>query len=112
MVGTGATGQVYLARDTILGRRVALKLLNTDISDPLARKLWLEEARLTARLNHPHVVTIHAVGIFGDRPYLALEYLDAESLRSRISEGPLKAKQRCALGLHSLRDSLKRIEQA
>jgi len=96
LLGEGATGQVYLAQDLTLGRRVALKLLKGSAmeGDTLAR--FLEEARATARFNHPHIVTLHAVGEHHGRPYLALEYLDGESLRARLAAGPLPLRD--ALG--------------
>src|SRR5262249_2074864 len=59
---------------------------------------FLEEARATASFNHPHIVTLHAVGEHDGQPYLALEYLDGESLRTRLTTGPLPARAalRCA----------------
>jgi len=97
LLGEGAMGQVYLAQDITLGRRVALKLIKRSVmqsSDGVER--FLEEARATAHFNHPHIVTIHAVGEHDGRPYLALEYLDGQSLRARIAAGPLPVRE--ALG--------------
>ena len=93
LLGEGAMGQVYLAQDITLGRRVALKLIKRSVlqSDGAAR--FLEEARATASLNHPHIVTIYAVGEHEGRPYLALEYLDGESLRARLAAGPLPLRE-------------------
>jgi serine/threonine protein kinase/tetratricopeptide (TPR) repeat protein len=89
LLGEGAMGQVYLAQDATLGRQVALKLIRRSVmqSDGTAR--FLEEARATARFNHPHIVTLYAVGEHDGRPYLALEYIDGESLRARLAAGPL-----------------------
>lgn len=82
-------GQVYLAQDTTLGRRVALKFIKRSVVEIYGIEYFLEEARATARFNHPHIVTLHAVGEHDGRPYLALEYIDGESLRARLRGGPL-----------------------
>lgn len=84
-LGRGGMGEVYLARDTRLGRRVALKVVRPEALgsvDALARFLF--EARTTARFNHPHIVTVYAVGEVEGRPYVALEYLEGETLRERL----------------------------
>jgi eukaryotic-like serine/threonine-protein kinase len=98
LVGEGAMGQVYLAQDTTLGRRVALKLIKRSAMEGDAALRFLEEARTTASFNHPHIVTLHAFGDHEGRPYLALEYLDGESLRVRLAAGPLPMREalRCA----------------
>lgn len=90
LVGWGGMGEVYLARDTRLGRKVALKVLRANrlgSSDEVKRFLF--EARTTARFSHPHIVTIHGVGEHEGNPYLALEFLDGQSLRQRLADGPL-----------------------
>jgi WD40 repeat protein len=95
-------GDVYLARDTVLGRRVALKLLSGKPTLSSAeRERALDEARATARFNHPHIVTIHGVGMFGEMLYLALEYVPGETLRSRMEHDPpsLRSTVRLALAV-------------
>jgi len=83
--GEGGMGEVYLAEDTKLGRPVAIKLVHRRcVGSHREIERFLAEARITAAFNHPHIVTIHAVGEFGGRPYLALEYLEGETLRQRI----------------------------
>jgi tRNA A-37 threonylcarbamoyl transferase component Bud32 len=89
LLGEGAMGQVYLAEDTTLGRRVALKLLRSSVLQHNGSKRFLDEARATASFNHPHIVTLYAVGEYEGRPYLALEYVDGESLRALLAAGPL-----------------------
>ncbi|MFH0902377.1 MAG: serine/threonine-protein kinase, partial [Pseudomonadota bacterium] len=87
MVGRGGMGEVYLARDTLLNRRVALKVIhprNLDSEEAVAR--FMREAQLTASLSHPHIVTVYAVGKHENRPYLALEYLEGQTLRQRLDE--------------------------
>jgi Protein kinase domain len=88
-LGEGAMGQVYLAHDATLGRRVALKVIKRSVMARHGVERFLEEARATASFNHPHIVTLHAVGEHDGRPYLALEYLDGESLRVQLRDGPL-----------------------
>jgi eukaryotic-like serine/threonine-protein kinase len=92
LVAEGAMGQVYLAQDATLGRRVALKLIKRSMMRADGIERFLEEARATARFSHPHIVTLHAVGEHDGRPYLALEYVDGESLRARLATGPLAVR--------------------
>ncbi|MFH0903255.1 MAG: protein kinase [Pseudomonadota bacterium] len=87
LIGRGGMGEVYLARDTLLNRRVALKLVHPrylDSEEAIAR--FMREAQVTASLSHPHIVTVYAVGRCEGRPYLALEYLEGQNLRQRIDE--------------------------
>jgi eukaryotic-like serine/threonine-protein kinase len=101
-LGRGGMGAVYLARDTVLRRSVALKVIAPELlgSRPAIER-FLQEARATARLNHPNIVTIHAVGTHEGAPYLALEYVEGESLRQRLRAGrlPLDEALRIALGM-------------
>jgi WD40 repeat protein/tRNA A-37 threonylcarbamoyl transferase component Bud32 len=86
-LGEGSMGEVYLARDTVLGRRVALKVIKAArVSTTAARQRFADEARATARFNHPHIVTIHEVGEAGGRPYVALEFLEGQTLAQRLAE--------------------------
>jgi len=98
VLGQGGMGRVLLARDTGLGRLVALKLIRPDRVGPQRAMAMLDEARLTARLSHPHIVTIFHVGRWMGAPYLALEYLDGITLRQRIREGDLSEREICRLG--------------
>lgn len=82
-------GEVYLAQDERLGRKVALKFVKPTGLDAASFERFLAEARTTARFAHPHIVTVYAVGAHAGRPYLALEYLDGETLRDRLDRGPL-----------------------
>jgi WD40 repeat protein/serine/threonine protein kinase len=87
MLGQGGMGEVYLARDTKLGRKVALKLIRpTMLEAERAKELFMFEARATAKFNHQHIVTVFAVGEHEGRPYLALELLDGQTLRERMHE--------------------------
>ena len=89
LIGEGAMGEVYLAQDLVLGRRVAVKLVRSEGLAAGVVERFLEEARATATFAHPHIVTLYAVGSHEGRPYLALEFLDGESLRARLAQGPL-----------------------
>ena len=93
-LGTGGMAEVYLARDTMLGRKVALKIIHPKQLDQKdAIKRFLFEAKATARFNHPHIVTIHGVGVFAGGPFLALEYVEGQTLRERLEQERLSAKE-------------------
>jgi serine/threonine protein kinase/WD40 repeat protein len=100
LLGKGGFGEVYLARDTKLGRRVALKvILPANLDSEEATQRFLFEARATARFNHPHIVTVYAVGESGGLPYVALEYLEGQTLRERMRERPPSLKETLRIGL-------------
>src|SRR3954454_7278328 len=91
-LGAGGMGEVYVARDPSLGRKVAIKLLPVRLSgdkETLAR--FTREARSASALNHPNIVTIHGVGMDqgSGSPYIVMEYIDGRDLRSLLSNGPL-----------------------
>jgi serine/threonine protein kinase len=79
-LGRGATGQVYQALDTVLGRSVAVKVLASAQPSQASCNRFLIEARAIARLQHPNVLAIHRVGVIDGRPYLVEEFLRGESL--------------------------------
>lgn len=94
LLAPGGMGDVYRATDVRLGRDVALKLLaKRGSSDSQEIERFLQEARVTASLDHPNVVKVFDVGVFDERPYLVAELLDGETLRERISRGPLAPEQ-------------------
>ena len=100
LVGRGGMGEVYLARDTMLGRKVALKVVKPEmIGDEDAVERFLFEARVTARFSHPHIVAIHAVGEHAGCPYVALEYLEGQTLRERIADQRLGLRETLRIGL-------------
>lgn len=89
LLGRGGMGEVYLARDRTLGRRVALKVLHPGaLGTPDAADHFLAEARTTAFVTHPNVVTVYAAGLHDGSPYLALELLEGGTLRERLVEAP------------------------
>lgn len=89
-IGSGGMGDVYLAEDTKLKRRVALKFLPMQyINNDDLRERFSREARAVAALSHPNIVTIHDVGDFNNRPFFAMEYVSGESLRDVLKKGKL-----------------------
>ena len=90
LIGAGGMGEVYEARDTRLGREVAVKLLPTAFaSDNERLRRFQQEARATAALNHPSVLAVYDVGLFEGSPYLVSELLEGQTLRERMNAGPL-----------------------
>ena len=92
LLGTGGMGEVFLAEDTRLGRNTALKLLPREfVHDADRLRRFEREARTISALNHPNIVTIYRFGHAGGVPVLATEYVDGQTLRQMIADGPLAA---------------------
>jgi serine/threonine protein kinase len=90
LLGAGGMGEVYRARDTKLGRDVAIKILqHTFTADPDRQARFEREARVLASLNHPNIGAIYDVGRDCDIEFLVLEYLDGETLAARLGKGAL-----------------------
>jgi len=89
-LGSGGMGEVWLAEDTQLSRKVALKLLPDKFaSEPEHSRRFETEARAASATNHPNIVTIHEIGKSDATYYIAQEYVEGETLRSRINQGPV-----------------------
>ncbi len=94
LLGEGGMGQVYRARDTRLGRPVAIKLIRTEgARRPDFRIRFQREAQATASLNHPHICALYDVGEQEGASYLVMEYVEGQTLASRLREGPLPLDQ-------------------
>ena len=88
-IGAGGMGEVYRARDTRLDRTVAIKVLPGALAaDSESRQRFEQEARVIAALNDPHICTIHDVGRHGELDYLVLEFLEGETLETRLRRPP------------------------
>ena len=94
-LGSGGMGEVWLATEVRLGRKVALKILPADVTrDPLRVERFEQEARAASALNHPNVCTIHALGDTSEgQHYIAMEYVEGETLRQRLSTTRLPLRE-------------------
>ncbi len=105
-LGAGGMGEVYLAVDLKLDRRVAIKVLAASFSsDPDRLRRFLREAKLTSALNHPHIAQIYEIGEENGASFLVLEYIEGDTLRDLINRGPLPVSQVVKLALE-LADAL------
>ena len=99
-LGAGGMGEVYLAHDAKLDRPVALKFLSPDLAvdrDRLRR--FHQEARAASSLNHPHILVVHDFGEVDDRPYLVTEFIEGETLRHHLRQGPLAMRDVVDVGV-------------
>jgi serine/threonine protein kinase/Tol biopolymer transport system component len=93
-LGAGGMGEVYRARDTRLGREVAVKVLLPEVSGDESRRFRFEqEARSASALNHPNIVTVYDVGSVDSTIYLAMELVEGRTLREMLAEGPLPSRK-------------------
>ncbi len=87
-------GEVYLAEDTRLDRKVAIKVLPADFANDEDRlRRFKQEAKATSALNHPSILTVHDIGEHEGNPYIVSELLEGEELRQRLDEGPIPLRK-------------------
>ncbi len=102
-LGQGGMGVVYLATDSLLHRRAALKFLPQDLAqDPEARRRFLNEGRAAATLNHPNAAVLYEVGTEGEDLFLAMEYVPGATLRELVHQGPLSWNEVVGVALEVL----------
>ncbi len=111
-LGAGGMGEVYRARDTRLGRDVAVKALSGELSlDPQRLSRFEAEARSASALNHPSIVTIHEIGQEAGAPFIVMELVDGKTLRELLYTGALPLRRTVALAAQ-LADALARAHEA
>ena len=97
-LGVGGMGEVYRARDTRLGREVAVKVLpDAFASDPDRLARFEREAKLLASLNHPHIAALYGMEEAAGQHFLVMELVEGETLADRLSRGPLPVKNALTL---------------
>src|ERR1700674_1033119 len=100
LLGAGGMGEVYRARDTRLGRDVAIKVLPAHLSsDPDLRLRMEREAKAISSLNHPHICTLHDVGSQDGIDFLVMEHLEGETLADRLRRGALALGEALKIGI-------------
>jgi len=111
-LGAGGMGEVYRARDTRLGRDVAVKVLPQHLSaNSEVRARFEREAKAVSSLNHPYICTLHDIGREGDTDYLVMELVEGETLHTRITRGPLPPADVLRIGAQ-ISDALDRAHRA
>ena len=99
-LGTGGMGEVYLAQDTGLDRKVALKILPPDLAEDNDRmSRFVREAKSASALNHPNILTIHEIGEVDGLHFIATEYIEGETLKSRLERETLSLKSTLDIAL-------------
>ncbi|HKP68117.1 MAG TPA: serine/threonine-protein kinase, partial [Pyrinomonadaceae bacterium] len=93
-LGKGGMGEVYLAEDTRLERRVALKILLAEVANDETRvRRFVQEAKAASALNHPNILTVHEIGSADGSQFIVTEYIKGLTLRDRLSEGSLSLRE-------------------
>src|SRR5438105_2702151 len=111
-LGAGGMGEVWRARDTRLGREVAIKILPADVaSDPGRLKRFEKEARSASALNHPNIVTIYDVGTSDSVSWIAMERVEGKTLRELLFGGPLQIRKLLPLAAQ-IADGLAKAHEA
>src|SRR4029450_3350680 len=93
LIGVGGMGEVYLARDELLGRKAALKLLPESLTtDEAQLSRFKNEARSASALNHPNILTVYEIGAEGNRQFIAMEFIEGVTLRASLADGRMNLR--------------------
>jgi Tol biopolymer transport system component/predicted Ser/Thr protein kinase len=110
-LGRGAMGAVYKARDTLLDRVLAIKVLRSDIANTTRERRFFQEAKTASSLNHPNIVTIYEIFHVADAPCIAMEYIDGATLERHLATGPADLRKGLEWAV-SIADALSKAHQA
>ena len=103
-IGEGGMGEVFLAQDTRLERKIALKLLPESVAQDGERiRRFVREAKSASALNHPNILTIYEIGETDNTHFIATEYIEGKTLRERLKGSPLKLKSTLEIANSSCR---------
>ncbi|MBC7790028.1 MAG: serine/threonine protein kinase [Anaerolineae bacterium] len=105
-LGGGGMSRVFLAHDSVLGRRVVLKLLPQELAAGVNMERFRREIQLAAQLQHPHIVPVHSAGEVDGMPYYVMPFIEGESLRARLERGELISITEAVRILHHVTDAL------
>src|SRR5579872_6712773 len=110
-LGAGGMGEVYRAKDTRLDRTVAIKVLPSHLSsDPESKRRMEREAKSISALQHAHICTLHDIGSQDGTDFLVMEYLEGQTLASRLENGPLPLDQALKIGIE-IAEALEKAHQ-
>src|ERR1700730_3515633 len=99
-LGAGGMGEVYLAEDTQLNRKVAIKLLpEALIADEQASKRLIREAHAAATLDHPNICSVYEVGQDAGRTFIVMQYVEGETLATRLARKPMELQESLSVAL-------------
>jgi TolB-like protein len=111
LLGSGGMGEVYRAEDSRLHRTVAIKVLRPELATPDRVARFEQEARAASALNHPNILTVHDVGRDGATAYIATEWVDGQTLRAMLNQGPVPMRRAIQLA-HQIAEGLTKAHAA
>ncbi len=110
-LGRGGMGAVYKARDILLDRELAIKILRPDIANATRERRFIQEAKTASSLNHPNIVTIYEIFHVGEAACIAMEYISGETLEKHLENGPLELRKGLGWAI-AIADALTRAHAA